>query len=126
MKKEKVEHQPRYGIMLLAMIFVAVTFFVAWHLVMGVSEYSVSANIVEVIYKDNGFTSDSVKVFFANSTNNVGSLEFNFDANTYYNNSGSNLDYVYQLMKDNVGESVIITYSKAPIGDTGFINLTVR
>jgi len=123
MEETNNEHQPRYGMMFIAIISVIITFFVAWHLVMNISEYSVGGNIIEVLYKDNGFMADSVKIFFANSTRNIGSLEINFDANTYYNNSGSNLDYVYQLMKNNIGEHVIITYTKAPIGDVGFKNL---
>ena len=128
MKNEKNEHQPRYGMMLFGIISVIITFFVVWQLVMGISEYSISGTISEVIYKDNGFTSDSVLVFFRNQTGYSNSLEINFNANTYYNlgNSTGDLGHIYQLLKSHIGDEVIIEYTKAPIGDVGFKNIVIR
>ena len=121
MNKE-TKYQPRYGTMTIGIISVVIIFCIAWHLVMDISEHSIDGTIIEVLYKDNGFAADSVKVYFANQTGSQDVLEINFDSNTYYNlnHSGSNLDRIYQLLKNYVGESVVVTYTKSPIGDVGF------
>lgn len=127
-EKKKYEHQPRYGIMLIGIVSVVITFFIAWELIMGIGEYSISGTISEVMYKDNGFASDSVKVFFRNQTGYQDVLEIKFNANTYYNfsHSGSDLDRIYQLLKSHIGDEVTIEYTKAPIGEVGFKSLSCR
>ena len=126
--EEESKHEPRYGMMLIGIVSVTIMFFVAWNLVMNVSEHSISGMISEVIYKDNGFASDSVKVFFRNQTGFSDTLEINFVADSYYNHepTGNGLDSVYQLLKSHIGDDVIIEYTKAPIGDIGFVNLEIR
>ena len=119
------EHQPNYLVMVLAVVSALIMLFVAWHLVMGISTHTITGEISEVRYIDNGFAADSVKVFFQNHTGPDSSIEFKFDSKTYYTNDGNRLDSVYQLLKGHVGDQVIIEYTKAPIGDVGFVNLTV-
>ena len=129
MKKEKEEsnYQPHYGIAVIGIILIVVTFCVVWYLVMDISEYSIEGVIDEVKYMDNGFASDSVKVFFRDQ--DIGafsvSLTINFDSSTYYDfyNSSSKLDYTYQLLKRYEGDYVVIEYTKSPIGDIGFKSL---
>jgi len=128
MDKEKIEHQPRYGVAVIGIVFMVIMFSVGWYLVMDTSDYSITGKIVEVRYKDNGIASDSVLVFFANHTGEYSSIEFEFDTNTYYNlsNSEGNIGNVYQLLKSHIGDYVTIEYTRSPLGDVGFKNLTVN
>lgn len=125
--EEEIKHEPHYLMITFSIIFIIVVFFVSWHIVMDVETDYITGTIIDVIYKDNGFAGDSVFVLFANVTQyGKNSLDIDFDANTYYNNQGSNLTAIYLLLREHISDRCEIEYTHAIIGDIGFKSLTCR